>query len=172
MARVWYIDSNRTAINWATAVTGGIARIDIFRLEDVPGTNNDLLTKWRETGQTVSASAVAAAQAESSTDPVPAARVPNVVREERLDGTLRHHGSRAGFYGAAPVVKPAALTATDTRTFTAADTALVDATYGAEEVGVINNLRTRLGESEAVVRNLRTRLAELEGRLRSLGLLT
>ncbi len=150
MARVWYIDSNRTAINWATAVTGGIARIDIFRLEDIPGTDNDLRTKWRETGQAVSASAVAAAQAESSTDPVPAARVPNAVREERLDGTLRHQGNRVGFYGAVPVTKPAALTAPNA--------SLVDATYGAEEVAVITNLRTRLNE--------------LEARLRSLGLLT
>lgn len=67
-----------------------------------------------------------------------------------VPGKLAHTGTTAGFYGAAPVARPAALTA--------ADAAVVDGTYGAEEAGVIANTRTRLNE--------------LEARLRSLGLLT
>lgn len=58
--------------------------------------------------------------------------------------------SRIGFYGSAGVTKPAALTAIDN--------AAVNSTYSAEEVGVINNIRTRLNE--------------LESRLQSLGLLS
>jgi hypothetical protein len=63
---------------------------------------------------------------------------------------LAHAGASAGFFGVAPVARPAALTA--------ADAAVVDGTYGAEEAGVIANLRTRVNE--------------LEARLRSLGLIT
>lgn len=79
--------------------------------------------------------------------------------------------STVGFYGNPGDVKPAALTAADARAFTAADAAVVDALYGAEEAGVITNLRTRLAENEAVTANLRTRLGELETRLRTLGVL-
>lgn len=68
--------------------------------------------------------------------------------------------------------KGAALTAADATAFTAADGAVVDATYGAEESGVIANLRTRLAENETVTSNLRTRLAEIENRLQFLGLLS
>lgn len=37
---------------------------------------------------------------------------------------------------------------------TAADAATVDAVYGAEEAGVINNIRTRVNEIEAKLRSL------------------
>lgn len=41
----------------------------------------------------------------------------------------------------------------DRTSLTAEDTATVDATYGSEEAGVINNLRTRLGEVEQVLKD-------------------
>lgn len=87
---------------------------------------------------------------------VPATVASTVTGNLTLAGTvtasndLAHTGTKAGFFGTAAVVKPAALTA--------ADAAAVDAVYGAEEAGVIGNLRTRVNE--------------LESRLRSLGLLT
>lgn len=76
-----------------------------------------------------------------------------------------------GFYGTPPIPQPAALTAPDGTVFTAADAAAVDLVWGAEESGVVANLRTRAAEQSVVITNLRTRLAELEARLRSLGLL-
>lgn len=76
-----------------------------------------------------------------------------------------------GFYGAPPIAKPAALSATDARAFTAADAAAIDVVFGAEEAGVLSNLRTRLAELTAVVENQRTRTTQLEARLRSFGLL-
>lgn len=63
---------------------------------------------------------------------------------------LSHTGAKVGFFGTAAVTKPAALTA--------ADAAVVDAIYGAEEAGVVGNLRTRVNE--------------LQARLQALGLLT
>lgn len=53
---------------------------------------------------------------------------------------------KLGFYNSTPVIKPAALTGIDATT--------VDATYGTEESGVINNLRTRLNELETKLQNL------------------
>ena len=67
-----------------------------------------------------------------------------------IDGPLNHDGTTVGFYGVTPITRPTAPTA--------ADAASVDATYGAEEAGVINNMRIRIGE--------------LEGKLRNLGLIT
>lgn len=58
-------------------------------------------------------------------------------------------GQRLGFYGAAPVPRPAALTPPDA--------ALLDASWDAAEQGVVENLRTRVNQ--------------LESRLQSLGLL-
>jgi hypothetical protein len=57
---------------------------------------------------------------------------------------------KLGFFGATPVVRPAALTASNA--------SAVDALYGAEEQAVIGNLRVRVNE--------------LEARLRALGILT
>lgn len=53
---------------------------------------------------------------------------------------------KLGFYNATPVVQPTALTS--------ADAATVDATYGSEESGVINNIRTRVGEIESKLQAL------------------
>jgi hypothetical protein len=53
---------------------------------------------------------------------------------------------KLGFYNATPIVQPTALTA--------ADAATVDATYGSEESGVINNLRTRIDELETKLQAL------------------
>lgn len=61
-------------------------------------------------------------------------------------GPLAHKGTTVGFYNATPVTKPTALTA--------ADAAAVDVTYGAEEAGVIANLRTRVNELETKLRAL------------------
>jgi hypothetical protein len=55
-------------------------------------------------------------------------------------------GNKIGLYGTTAVAQAAALTA--------ADAATVDGTYGAEEAGVINNLRTRLGEVETALANI------------------
>lgn len=49
-----------------------------------------------------------------------------------------------GVFGKAPVAQQPALTA--------ADAAAIDITYGAEEAGVLGNLRTRLNEVEARLR--------------------
>lgn len=57
--------------------------------------------------------------------------------------------TRIGFYGATPVVKPAALTAANAGTLDTGD-----------------------ATSDAVIGNMRTRIGELEARLQSLGLLT
>lgn len=53
---------------------------------------------------------------------------------------------KLGFFGAAAVVKPTALTAIDNST--------VDTTYGAQERDVITNTRTRLSELETKLKNL------------------
>lgn len=45
----------------------------------------------------------------------------------------------------------ASLTLTAQPALTAADASVVDAVYGAEEVAVINNLRTRVNELEAAL---------------------
>lgn len=78
-----------------------------------------------------------------------------LIPEAAGTGTLRGlqlgvSGGKLGFYGTTAIVKPAALTAADATT--------VDVVYGAEESGVINNLRTRVNE--------------LESKLQALGLLT
>lgn len=67
-----------------------------------------------------------------------------------VGGALDHDGSTAGFFGAAPVSKPTALTTSNSST--------VDLVWGAEERDVLINLRTRQNE--------------LETKLRALGLLT
>jgi hypothetical protein len=76
-----------------------------------------------------------------------------------------------GFYGTPPIAKPAALSAANATVFTAADASALDLVYGAEELAVLGNARTRLAELTAVVDNLRTRQGQLEARLRSFGLL-
>lgn len=53
---------------------------------------------------------------------------------------------KVGFFGAAAVVKPTALTAIDNST--------IDATYGTQERDVITNTRTRLSELETRLKNL------------------
>lgn len=53
---------------------------------------------------------------------------------------------KVGFFGAAAVVKPSALTAIDNST--------VDTTYGTQERDVITNTRTRLSELETKLKNL------------------
>lgn len=53
---------------------------------------------------------------------------------------------KIGFYNATPVVQPTALTTADAGT--------VDGTYGAEEQGVIENLRTRVNELETKLQAL------------------
>ena len=58
--------------------------------------------------------------------------------DAKLRGALDHDGTTVGFYSVAPVVRAAVPTAEDA--------ALIDATYDAVEQGVLNNVRTRLGE--------------------------
>ena len=53
---------------------------------------------------------------------------------------------KLGFFGATPVVQASALTA--------ADGATVDGTYGAQEQGVISNIRVRVGELSNIIKNL------------------
>lgn len=50
-------------------------------------------------------------------------------------------GQKISIYGGTPVVKGAALTAIDAT--------VIDATYGADELGVLSNVRVRLNEFEA-----------------------
>lgn len=66
----------------------------------------------------------------------------------RLGIVIGGNGSATviGFFGATPVVKPTALTATNAST--------VDSTYGAEEAAVINNTRTRVNELETKLQAL------------------
>lgn len=59
---------------------------------------------------------------------------------------VNHASSSVGFFGTAPTTKPTALTA--------ADPTVIDSTYGADEEGVLNNVRTRLGELETKLQAL------------------
>jgi Pectate lyase superfamily protein len=71
--RVWYVDANRTAINWGTAVSGGRATQPIYKIvayDDLP-TPVVRTTLWTRPGALVSAPAVAAAQAETSGTAIP-----------------------------------------------------------------------------------------------------
>ena len=54
--------------------------------------------------------------------------------------------AQIGFFNTTPVSQQGAMSA--------ADAATVDTTYGAEEAGVINNIRTRVGEVETALENL------------------
>lgn len=72
--RVWYLDASRAAINWGTAVVNGRATSDILRLvsrDDDPKAPR-VTAMWAPSGTTVSPARVAAAQAETSADPIPA----------------------------------------------------------------------------------------------------
>lgn len=63
---------------------------------------------------------------------------------------IGNSASQLSFFGVTPVDRPAALTT--------ADATAIDGTYGAPEQGVLDNVRTRLGE--------------LEDRLQELGLIS
>lgn len=69
---IWYVDSARASVNLGTAVSGGVAAVDIYRLESDAVKEN--LYVWARAGQAVGSASLAAAQAEQSSDPVPAAR--------------------------------------------------------------------------------------------------
>lgn len=93
-----------------------------------------------------------------SPDPDPSARKQEgkVLEEQRtgvrtltdttISGPLRHTGATAGFFGAAAVSRPTALTA--------ANATAVGAVWTATEQGVVNNMRTRLNELETKLRDL------------------
>jgi hypothetical protein len=69
---VYYVDGNRAAINWGSAVSGGVATIPIFRLVVVDGHEN--INLWAYTGDAVSSAASTAAQAEITGGGVPSGR--------------------------------------------------------------------------------------------------
>lgn len=70
-AGTWYVDSSRTAVNWGSAVSGGVATVDIFRLViDAAGHEQRFI--WARTGQPVDSIAVTAAQAATTGGAVPA----------------------------------------------------------------------------------------------------
>lgn len=62
------------------------------------------------------------------------------------------------------------MTAEDSSSITAQDAATVDATYGSEESGVIQNNRTRIAELKTWLDNARTRIKELENAVEAFGL--
>lgn len=62
-----------------------------------------------------------------------------------VTGALDHDGSTVGFFGTAPATKPTALTAADAGVANSGD---------ATTDGVIDNLRTRLGELETKLQSL------------------
>lgn len=67
----------------------------------------------------------------------------------RVHGNLRHLGTNVGFFGAEPVARPSALTASDATAINSGDAGTDD-----------------------VIENLRTRVQELESKLQDLGLLS
>jgi hypothetical protein len=73
-AGTWYVKNGRTAVNWGSDVSGGVATVDIAKL--VVGTANEQWYLYARTGQAVTADQVAAAQAETTGGAVPAALVP------------------------------------------------------------------------------------------------
>lgn len=79
-----------------------------------------------------------------------------------VNGALSHDGSKVGFYGVAPAVRPTALTATAA----AAPAGGVGAAAGGWDTAANRDA------SIATINNLKTRVDELETKLRALGLLT
>jgi hypothetical protein len=63
-----------------------------------------------------------------------------------IDGALNHDGSTVGFYGATPVAKQG-----DPPDITSGT---IDATYGATEAAVLEDLRTNVNELKTILRNL------------------
>lgn len=63
-----------------------------------------------------------------------------------LSGGLNHKGPTIGFYGVTPVTKPTALTT--------ADNTGIDDTWSSQELGVVNNLRTRVNELETKFKSI------------------
>lgn len=61
-------------------------------------------------------------------------------------GIFEHTGSNLGFFGVAYTTQPTALTAPNAT--------VIDSTYGADEEGVLNNVRTRINELESKLQAL------------------
>lgn len=79
-----------------------------------------------------------------------------------INEALDHNGANVGFYGAAPAVKPTALTAASA----AAPAGGTGASAGAWSTAADRDLAI------ATINNTQTRLNELETKLRALGLIT
>lgn len=68
----WYVDINRSAINWGTAVVAGKATLDIYEIQpEFNSPNGTSLQVWRFNGQAVLASEVTTAQADQSAAGIP-----------------------------------------------------------------------------------------------------
>ncbi len=95
-----------------------------------------------------------------------------LLNDIEIDGAINHDGSTAGFFGTAPVVKAAALTAALTQiTHTgpaATDYAIAAPVNGGWGFSSSNEFETAM----SVILNLQTRVDELESRLQAYGLLT
>lgn len=74
-AGTWYVKTGRTAVNWGTDVSGGVATVDIAKL--VVGAVNEQWFLFARAGQPVTADQVTAAQAETTGGPVPAPILPS-----------------------------------------------------------------------------------------------
>jgi hypothetical protein len=74
-AGTWYVKTGRTAVNWGTDVSGGVAQVDIAKL--VVGTVNEQWFLFARAGQAVTTDQVTAAQAETTGGAVPAALTPS-----------------------------------------------------------------------------------------------
>lgn len=74
----WYVDNNRVAINWGTAVSGGKATQDIYVIKpEYNSSDGNSRQLWRANGQAVSAAEVTAAQADQSAAGIPVVRAGN-----------------------------------------------------------------------------------------------
>lgn len=74
--RYWYVNPlTRAAVNWGTAVVGNVAQHDIVQISQEDG-GKPFSTLWAGKNTVVTSDSVTAAQARTSTDPIPAEELP------------------------------------------------------------------------------------------------
>lgn len=74
-SKVWYTNALGVATNWGTAVSGGVATTDIYRVTKPTANEKATRKLWKGQGTPVSGAETTAAQAEADTAAVPSVDV-------------------------------------------------------------------------------------------------